>query len=478
MGRTDRKASGLEVQATDTYRKVRLKAITIVERPKEGEKKLFFNPRSLASLNDDDMVTLRRSIQIDGLQTPLSVRIVTDKEDTVTRIDLIAGERRDRNLLYLVEEDAPCFDKHAPKLKDYKDGAWVIHESRLAKVVKHLEGNLVLEYDDGTTGEAEASLLCPTVPASKLYEWVDVQPHYNISDERCLRLACTENQKFKSFTVAEEISLVERLDGMGYKQDEICKLTGQNVTWVSQTSNFRTELPQAAFEKLLAGKLKRNVAVKLMSFLAADREKLFHQAEAEEEQETAETLRDLQIEQEADEDEAELAADEKEEALEAGDTEAAAKAEKREDAAETRAAKTAEKKKTVAKKAGSIGQGHVDKAAKKTGIQPRKAKMLAKADVEESWVNQLEQWSTVAETDPVTKEAYPKDLCRYGMSVAQAILNGSRDPGAVIRDFLVSKGKWHLPDATADDDDDVGEVTAESLGGKKKKKQPVTVADE
>jgi transcriptional regulator with XRE-family HTH domain len=275
-----------------------------------------------------------------------------------------------------------------------------------------------------------------------------------------------------------EIALVERLAGMGYKQNEICDLTGQNVTWVSQTNNFRTDLPKAAFEKLLAGKLKRNVAVKLMSYPAADRDRLFHQAEKEEEEETAEALRDLQLEQEAHEDEAELAGDEQEEALEAGDTDAAEKAEKRKETATHKAKSTGEKKRETSKKAGTIKQGHIDKAAKKTGTQPRKAKMLSKADVEESWVNQLEQWGTVAELDPLTKEAYPKDLCRFGMNVALAILAGSRDPGKVIREFLVEKGKWKLPDATADDED-VGEVSAESLGGKKKKgRQPVAAADD
>lgn len=509
MGKADKKGIAIQ-EAGDNKWKLRPADITIVERPKEGEKdKIFYNARGVPSLQDDGMVELRTSIQVDGLKVDPWVWAVTDKHKTTTQVLLIAGECRLRNILYIIDNDLPCFDPKAPKLSDYKDGSWVVHKGQLAEVTKHDGDKLVLAYQDGTTGEAAAKDCKPTRPGSKVYEWIECLIHWDITEEEALRLSCIENKQRRNLTIREEIELVERLERQGFKQEEIKFLTGQkNITWISQTANFRKDLPPEAFDKLINDLMTRNVAVTIMSYDEEHRQAIFEAADDHAADEHRQEMLDLRLEQEQHEDEEDQAKSEAAKALAEGDLEAAAKAEKRAKAAANKAKKTGSKRAKTAKQAGHVSQGHVSTAAKALGIKPRKAKMLSKPDVEESWIDKPKQWEKDGEIDPVCEKRYPTDLLRLTASIAQAICDGSHNPGKVIRDFLIEKGKWEVVNAeaevdeptavpdddldndpdieepaaeVADDDDDIGTVEAVPGNGRRKKKaepEPVAVGDD
>jgi ParB-like chromosome segregation protein Spo0J len=277
------------------YPQAPLSSVHIVERPKLGEKKIFFNPRSPESFDVEGMKRLRETIQVDGLQQPLLVRAISKEGGkNIEYLELIAGERRKRCLEWLIQYDAPCYDDDSEPPAEYNVNDWVVFHCQIAKVEKvGTDGSYTVLLNNASC-PAEYGDLLPTVPASQLYTNVPCKVVYNCDDRRALRLSVTENGDHQPLTTSEEIDLVERLVVGGFKQEEICEIIDQNVTWVSQTSNFRLQLPPAAFEKLLAGKLARNVAVNILSFAPQDRQTLYDATVSSEEEERKQSVESLQ----------------------------------------------------------------------------------------------------------------------------------------------------------------------------------------
>ncbi|CAE7860199.1 parB [Symbiodinium microadriaticum] len=409
----------IPIKGEGKYPLVPLASIVIVERPEEGEedKVLFFNPRSVDSFDDESMTSIRESIAADGLQQPPVCRAITEG-DSVVRIELIAGERRLRSLMMLSEDDTECFD-------------------------------------DETSSK---------VPASVLYEFIPVKLHYNCSDERALRLAFMENHESKSLTITEEIALVERLTKRGLNQKQIATMLlgdDRNVTWVSQTGNFRSSLPDEAFVKLLAGQLSRHVAVKLMSYKPEERQKLYEQAVAVEEQETEERLSDIEDEIIAQTDLADIAESEAEEAEQNGDKTTAAKKRRKAKTANTKATKATTKKERVEGEAGKIKQSHIDKGAASAGVKPKKEKPLSRAEIEAHWLQKLDDWLMHGGTCSQTGNELPEDLLFIMHGTVKAILSGDRDPSAVIREHYIEQGLWEEGDAMENIDDHLEEFNGE-----------------
>ena len=463
MAKRKNGASKSQAQGTK-YPLIPLNKIVIVERPKPGEEtnKIFYNPRSLESMDPDSMTALRESIQIDGLQQPPLVRSIT-KGGNVDRYELIAGERRYRSVQWLVKHDVPCYDEDKDAPVKYKAKDWVVYRSRVAQVAK-VTGQTyslkvqcadeMLEFFDVSHKD-----LSPTTPASKLYANIECKVSHNCDDYRALRLAFTENDKSKPLTVQEEIDLVERLSRTGIKQDRICEIIGQNVTWVSQTANFRTQLPEEAFQKLLQGKLARNVAVTILSYSPEDRQTLYNATKQAEQEATKQAILTAQKRLEQAEDAEDLAVDAKEQAEAVGDASSAAKA-------AAKAARAAQKTKQERKKkaeteasAGTIRQGHIQRGAAEAGLMPKKARMLPKQDIRDL-VKSLEKMIGESPTDPVTGDEVPEENLILMRSMVQAILMGIRDPFVVHRNAMVEAGLWEVSDdggsdaAEAEDDND------------------------
>lgn len=392
----------IEIKGDGKYPLVPLASIVIVERPEEGHEEdvLFYNPRSIDSFDEESMQSIRDSIRDDGLQQPPVCRAITEG-DSVVRVELIAGERRLRSLLKLVEGDMECYDD-----------------------------------ESGTK-----------IPASILYEFVPVKLHYNCSDERALRLAFMENHESKSLTIFEEIALVERLTRRGLNQKQIATMLlgdDRNVTWVSQTGNFRTSLPEEAFDKLLSGQLSRHVAVKLMSYKPEERQALYEQAVAVEEQETETRLTEIEDEIIENEDLADIAETEAAAAHEKGDEAAAQKQEKKATAAKKKAKRAKEKKDRVESEAGKIKQSHIDKGAAQANVKPKKDKPLSRQEIETHWLTKLDEWLMNGANCPVTGNELPEDMLFVMHGTVKAILSGERCPAAVIREHYVEQGLWSL----------------------------------
>lgn len=447
----------IQITGEGKYPLVETARIEIVERPEEGEDKLFFNPREEDSFTPESMTQLRNSIRSDGLQTPPLVRAFTDK-DEIVKVELIAGERRLRSIQHIIEFDLPCFDEDAPRQKKYTAGATVVCKGHFANVISHEGEEIVAQILDGDcnpTNEQRTfnvSDVYPTVSGKAFYASIPCRVAYDITDSRALRLAFTENDKAKNLSTKEEIALVERLERRKLKVAEIAELLGTNETWVSQTSNFRKALPEEAFKRLLNGSMKRHVAVNIMGYKPADRKKLFEATLEAEAAETSAAISAAKEEAEIAEDTEMLALSDAEKLAKAGDTTGAKKATRAAKTAATKVTKARDKQARAESEAGQIKTSHIQKGASAAGLSPKKAKMLSKEEIEERYVVGLELALEGGEVDPICGEEIPANLAAIVRLTAMAILAGNRDPLHAIRSYMIEEGDWNVK--TADEEDD------------------------
>lgn len=400
----------------DQYPLIETSQILIVERPEDGkgEEPLFFNPRSLESFTPDEMAELMGSIQQDGLQQPPIVRIFTQngqRDGDVTKIELVAGERRLRSIQRLIADDALC------------------------------------QTEDGEQ------------PASVVFKSIPCKVYYNITDERALRLAFIENGQHKSLSTKEEIALVERLTRRGLKQDEIAGVLGTNVTWVSQTSNFRDELPEAAFGRLLDGKLSRHVAVKMLSYKKEDRGALFDEMVKVEKEEREAAQAKLQAEKEQAEDDEDLAARKEQQAIKERDGAEAKRQQRKQTQARRRQGEIKEKEEKLDSEKDQLRQGTLQKAGQRAGIAPKKAQILTKSMIEQFYVELTGKWIDNGKIDPITKQEMPEDVLKVVRATSHAILTGQHDPGRLVRQIMVERGEWTLPDGYEEEPQELLEVS-------------------
>lgn len=459
-------SSGIPITGDGKFPVVPVNSIEIVERPKTGEEhlKLYFNPRDISSFTPESMSQLRLSIRSDGLQTPPIVRATTSDKQVV-KVELIAGERRLRSVQYIVEHDLPCFDEDCKRPQKYKVDQVVVCKGHFAKVVSHDEQVTVqiLDDDNNLTNEQREFAVedvYPTVPGSVLYAAIPCRVYYDISDARALRLAFAENDKAKSLSTREEIALVERLGrfGGGMKVAEIAELLGTNETWVSQTANFRTALPEEALEKLLDGSMKRHVAVNIMAYKPDDRKKAFEFAVEVESRESAAKIAEAEDEAAQAEDEEILALSDKKKAAKAGDMKGANKAARTASSAATKAEKARKKKERAEAEAGQIKTSHIQKGAAQAGLVPKKAKMLPKEEIEERYISALEGLLDGETTDPICGEEIPGDLVAMVRLTAMGIINGTLDPLCIIRQYMIEQQRWEPQTEDEDGDEDDEEL--------------------
>lgn len=374
------------------YPLVDLLSIKVVERPPEGDlKQIFYNPRSLESFTPNEMNDLKQSIIKDGLQQPLIVRILTEdksKTGAIKAIELIAGERRYRTIRSLYQSNIQCYSP-----------------------------------DQDTQ-----------VSAQELYNKVPCKVYYNISDEKALSLAWTENQKRKDLSIKEEIVVIERLVLSGKSVKEVADLLNTNITMVSQFSNFRKELPKEAFEKLVTGKLAKHVAVKLLSYNPEDRQKLFDAALEAEAEDTEQLADDLSFELE----ELEDAVDMQEELDPTANKKSVL--EKKIEVVKTKLDKTLNEK-------GVIKQGALIKGAKKISVKPKKGNLATEdLDTHQFYVKLTTSWLKNGKIDPLTKQQVPPDVLEIIAETAKSILASEGNPMNIVHRVMVARGKWEMHD--------------------------------
>lgn len=443
------------------YPLIELNSIKIVDRPEDSSnlsEQIFFNPRSLASFTSEKMQALAYSIRTDGLQQPPIVR-ASQVDGKIENVELIAGERRIRSCLSLVANDEACYSDDLSRPKIFKEDDVVLYKGRFGEVVKQQDGIVVVNFEEDEFGEEEQIecdyLSCfPTIGAKQLYEKIPCKVIVDCEDERALRLAFMENDQSEPLTISEEISLVERLENSGYKQAEIAALLGANISWVSQTSNFHSKLPQKAYDKLLQGEITRHVAVSLMSYAEDKRESIFEAALEAEKIETQNKINKNRIDLAKAQDELEIQAELESEAESAGDEAGLQRARRRSASASKKVANAAAKSRRTTSEAGQVRQGHLKAASAKTGIRSKKPKMLDRADIEDIFIASIAEYIEGDTEDPETGEIVPADMAGIVRRTALAILESVRDPLSPIRDHMFDTGQWSMGEDDDDEDDD------------------------
>lgn len=455
-----------KTQDVERYQSIPVMQIRIVERPAEGEEpsKLFFNPRSLQSFRPEEMANLMQSIRTEGLQQPPIVREV---ESGVW--ELVAGERRLRSIQRIVQEKLPCLDEDAARPKKWQVGSAVVSKGRFGTVKSQSDDTVTIACDDGGTITCKSSDVSPTIPGDALYQSLTCRILTGCDDGRALRVAFAENGQSEPLTTAEEIALVERLEARGHKLDEIAEILGTNITWVSQTANFRSQLPPEAFQKLLFRQMSRNAAVTILSYAPEDREKLLAASIEVERETTAKVIAETTEAMVVAEDEEELARADVRRAQQEGNFAAAKRDERKAAAAAKRAEKAAEKLNRAKNSAGVITQGSLRRAAAKTGINPKKTKALEKDEIRVAYVEGIADYLDGKMTDPETGNVVPGELAAIVRQTALAIIAGRRDALTPIREYMFELGIWERPDM---DEQPVAAGAPQKRGRKKSTPQP------
>ena len=428
------------------YSLIELDSIQIVPRPENGDEKLFFNPRNAASFEAESMAELEYAIRIDGLQQPPQVRIVNGKSGKSV-VELIAGERRIRSCRNIYNKNLPCYDESKERSKSYKNGDVVIVKNRFGTVKSQKSDVVFISFDDHfgkEDRECKVDDILPTSTGKNVFQKIPCKVIKECSDERAIRLAFIENDQGLSLTISEEVSLVERLEKRGMKQEEISNLLGRNVTWVSQTANFRHQLPASAFGKLLDGSMSRHVAVQILSFPKSKRENLFTQIVEQEKIDTANKIEKHNENKVQLEDESELCSHDAKIAAQKGDQTKANKLLKKSRTLMNKAEREAEKLKRAKDDSGNLKQGHVKAAAIKNGIKPRKQKCLDSNQIREFFV---EEASAIEDLiDPKSGESFPEIYLSIVKLTAQSILSGIPDFLHPIREAMYESGDWERPE--------------------------------
>ena len=404
-------SESLRIDRNQQFPEIPLDQIKIENRPTDGEEKIFYNARSSEKFDfkNPEMISLCNSIKEDGVTQPPVVRVFTDEEDQIIGIGLVAGERRIRCIQRLFDNDEEV-------------------------------------YDDFTNSIAKAS---------EKYETVACKVVYNCDDHKALRLHYRENADSVGLTIEEQIGLVERLSSNGMKNKKIAETLGEPESWVSQTLNFRKELPERAFILLVNGKMKRHGAVTLLSYPKDKRESVIEAALVHKFDETQGELADAQDELEIALDEQDLAQHRQERAEDDAESKEADKSERQ---AQREAEAASKRKERVENKKDEIESGDIIDGAKKAGVKPKKAKRLNAAEIKKLYIDKLTSWIEDGLVDSDHGEQYPDQVLVTMQITAMAILDGDTDPLATLRHIMVTElEEW---EAIEEEEEEVGDTVS------------------
>lgn len=166
------------------------------------------------------MAELRESIQNEGLENPLRLRLVENEDGCV--LQLVNGERRFRSIDLLVAEQAVCVDP-ATNIK---------------------------------------------LPADDLYEWVDCRIN-RMSEKDALRLAFRPNETGESIGEYAAIEIVRALRQTGSTDQEILNITGMSITWLRDTDRLLS-LDNKTVAAFQTDGINRRLALKLAAINDVD----------------------------------------------------------------------------------------------------------------------------------------------------------------------------------------------------------------
>lgn len=158
------------------------------------------------------MEELRNSIQDEGLENPIRLRV---KEGKKNFLEVINGERRLRCVEQLCERDVPCFDAESNSQR----------------------------------------------PASEMYEWIECRIEF-MDDEMALRCALKPNETSEVIGELASLNVVKTLRDSGFDDQDILKATGKSISWLRETEKI-IGLDEVCLGYFENEKINRKVALHL-----------------------------------------------------------------------------------------------------------------------------------------------------------------------------------------------------------------------
>lgn len=168
------------------------------------------------SVEKSKMEELRNSIQDEGLENPIRLRV---KQNF---LEVINGERRFRSIEELCERDLKCFD---PSTGDQKN-------------------------------------------ATEIFEWVDARIEF-MDDKTALRVALKPNETSELIGDLANLNVVKVLRDSGFDDQEILKATGKSISWLRETEKI-ISLDEVCLAHFHEEKINRKVAIHLSQVEDAD----------------------------------------------------------------------------------------------------------------------------------------------------------------------------------------------------------------
>lgn len=354
-----------------------------VQAEKDDKGKLtrirFGNPRWVKNnkgkpvargLDKAKMEDLKGSIQDQGLENPLRLRLIENGNDLI--LQLVNGERRFRSLSALVEEKAECRDPATKSL----------------------------------------------MPADELYEWVDCRIN-RMTDEEALEHSMRPNETGESIGDVAALEVVKVLRSVGKGDDEILKFTGKSITWLREADSLLT-LDDKTLGALQTDQINRNLALKLTEISDTNKrlERLGQCSQKAIERIAAQEAA-LAEAAERDESEAEIEAASAALAEAEGDTEAAKTHRRKASGARVRAGKKAAAKQELSSGPKTATSKDWDSTSDETDA----AKPLSVAKVEKHW--QVDLADIIKRRDDLEIDLEDARLAKL---LVDAIVGGKREP--------------------------------------------------
>ena len=159
------------------------------------------------------MADLRLSLQEEGMENPLRLRVIEDGDDC--SLQLVNGERRYRSVDMLVSEGADCVDP--------------------------------------ATGKR--------LPADELFEWVDCRIN-RMEDLDAIRMSLRPNETGESIGEVACLEVVRALREVETSDKEIMQITGMSITWLRETDRLLA-LDNKTRQALQTDSINRKLALKL-----------------------------------------------------------------------------------------------------------------------------------------------------------------------------------------------------------------------
>jgi hypothetical protein len=376
-----------------TLFKVKMTVINIADKPATDDNEYHWSNIRYLTADDDNemgkgfdkpnMVRLRESIRDEGLHYPLICRWIT-KDETRT-VQLVDGERRLRNIDWLVKKNEKC--------KDPSNGKFVA--------------------------------------GRELYEYILCQVYDAPTDKDALKLAYKSGTCRVDFGEEADINLVRELRTKGWSDDDILDVTGNRPEWLRDMDRLIEKLSDdpPTLNAFFKGEINKAAA---LAFAEVDDLSVRHtgleQATEFAQEDAKKKVQKLERSIIKAKEDVELAKAKETEARVTGDTEGVQEAQGEQAAAQKRKEEKTQQKGDVKP---TVKAKHARQGLRQAGGESTQA--LRAPKIKKHYIEALEAAIKNSGNDPEDQFLAHPEVLKFGLAVAKGIHDGETEPMKIFR---------------------------------------------